>query len=1080
MTIVTIGLLGPVAVDTGDGMQTVPGARARRLLAALAVEPGALRSSRALIETVWDDAPPQSPQAALHTQVSRLRQALPDGALLAEPSGYRLLADAVTTDLARADDLLDAGTPAALDEAIGMWRGTPGDDLAGPLADAVRSRADDLRRRIDFRRAQVALDDSDADTARRLAAALCAADPLDEPAHLLHMQALAAAGRTGDALAVFARIRRALSAELGADPGAELDELHRILLRSSGPVPTAAPAPPPLRQARAVGLRAEPNPLLGRDDEMDDIVTALGSSRVVTVTGPGGAGKTRVAQAVARTVHSAGRDVFVVELASVRSDEDVVAAIAGGVGVGENDVVATNRGRLPVGDLATRVADALGGRSVLLVLDNCEQIVDGAARAVADLIAAAADVTVLATSRSPLMIAGEVTHRLRPLAIEETTATSSPAVDLFVARATAVRPDVTIDRARIADLCARLDGLPLAIELAAARARSMSVADIADLLTRRLTTGRLAVFRTGDRTAPQRHRTLEAVIGWSWDLLDDDARSLMRTMCRFPSGFTADAAHAVMGDVTGADSVLVDDALEALVAQSLVGVDEADGQTRYRMLEMVREFGDERLSETGDALRVDAAMVRWAERFAGDTRELFDSGDNRCAAAGVTAESGNLVWILRRCVDDDPDARPDGAVDGLLAIFPVLAASWVARGLHAEVRAFAPRVVANPPPPGLDDEATREKWLAALLMATGHLLMIRPDLRAVARGMTALRAAHRPSETLTRPADFAAALMLSRRRYAGLRLITRGVRADDPEVRTIALSLRSNVAENLADLDRALQDSLAAQALAASRGNSWILAMGSTEIAGIHGQSGRYAEAATVYRASVAGLEDLGALDESRQVRCYLVATLAGLGRIDEAAAEFDTVSGGWKPGDPIPTGSPETVGLMLVVAAELAWQRGEPETAAELGLAVARFVVGEHLLSSDPSYLLTLSAAIALAATCGRPAEALVFAGALAGMVGGHHPGGVADLPQYGAAAIAVGAARCARQAGDPVGRRLLAHGIRIGGRRDHPVLLRIVDDPATAAGVDASTWDATLADATRMPRRDTGRDILALLQER
>ncbi|MEH3155724.1 MAG: BTAD domain-containing putative transcriptional regulator [Gordonia paraffinivorans] len=1079
MTTVIIGLLGPVAVDVGSGMQAVPGARARRLLAALAVDPGALRSSRALIETVWDDAPPQSPQAALHTQVSRLRQALPDGVLIAEPSGYRLLADAVTTDLARAGDLLDAGTPAALDEAMGMWRGTPGDDLAGPLADTVRSRADDLRRRIDFRRAQVALHDGDADTARRLAAALCAADPLDEPAHLLHMQALAAAGRTGDALAVFARIRRALSSELGVDPGTELDDLHRALLRSPEPAPTSTPTPP--RQARAVGLRAEPNPLLGRDDEIDDLVAALERSRVVTVTGPGGAGKTRVAQAVARTVHATGRDVFVVELASVRSDEDVVAAIAAGLGVGENDVVATNRGRLPVGDLAARVADAVAGRSVLLVLDNCEQIVDGAARAVADLIAAADDVTVLATSRSPLMIAGEVTHRLLPLAIEETAVSSSPAVDLFVARATAVRPDVVIDRRRIADLCARLDGLPLAIELAAARARSMSVADIADLLTRRLTTGRLSVFRSGDRTAPQRHQTLEAVIGWSWDLLDDDARSLLRTMCRFPSGFTADAAHHVMAEVGGADPVVVDDALESLVAQSLLGVDEADGRTRHRMLEMVREFGAERLAETPDAPRVDAAMAHWAAGVAETARDLFDAGDNRESAAMVTAESGNLVWILRRCLDPGPDGRPADAVDGVLAIFPVLAASWVARGLHAEVRAFAPRVVATLASPSApEDERTREKRLAALLMATGHLMMIRPDMRAVARGMGALRTHHRPCETLTRPADFAAALMLSRRPYAGLRLIARGTRADDPEVRTIALSLRSNVAENLSDLDSALRDSLAAQALAASRGNGWMLAMGATEIAGIHGQSGRYEQAAETYRASIGGLEELGALDEARQVRCYLVAVLAGLGRLDEAAAEFDTVSGGWKPGDPIPAGAPETIGLMLVVAAELAWQRGGSDAAADVAVMTARFVVGQHADSADPSYLLTLSAAIALASTCGRPDEALVYAGTLAGMVGGHHPGGVADLPQYGAAAIAVGAARCARDPGDPTGRRLLAYGIRIGGRRDHPVLLRIVDDAASVAGVDASTWDAALADATRMPRRDIGRDILALLQER
>ncbi|GAA2064209.1 BTAD domain-containing putative transcriptional regulator [Williamsia deligens] len=1083
MSIVTVGLLGPIAVDTGAGMTVVPGARARRLLAALALDPGALRSSRALIDAVWGDDPPRSPQAALHTQVSRLRQNLPDGVLIAEPSGYRLQGTAVTTDVLRARDLLDVATPKALDEAVSLWRGTPGDDLDGDLADSVRSLADDLRRRLDARRAQVALDDGDAETARRIAAALCAADPLDEPAHLLHMRALAAAGRTGDALSVFARIRRALSEELGADPGAELAALHQSLLQ--GPTASASDEPSgqprrPVPAARSIGLRAEPNPLLGRDDEIDTLRTALDVHRVVTVLGPGGAGKTRIAQAVARSVHADGREVDVIELASVRSDDDVLAAIASTLGVGENDVVATNRGRIPVGDLAARLADELAGRGALLVLDNCEQIVDGAARVVADLIAAVADLTVLTTSRSPLMIAGESTHRLRPLTIEETAVASSPAVDLFVARASAVRPDIVIDRAQVAELCAGLDGLPLAIELAAARARTLSVADIADLLSRRLASGRLSLLRSGDRTAPQRHRTLQAVIEWSWDLLDDDARALMRAVCRFPSGFSGDAARSVTSDVTGG-AVAVDDALETVVNQSLLGVDEVDGHIRYRMLEMVREFGEEQLVAVGDGAAVDAAMVRWAIRGADEIYVRYDGGDDRGSLEEIAREGGNLVWILRRCLDPDAASRPVGALDAVVAVFPVVAASWVARGLHAEVRAFAPRVVSvlrTPPTTGPFDESVRERWLAALLMATGHLLMIRPDLRATARGMAAVRAAHRPSETMRRRADFAAAIMLGRSRLGALRTIVRGSTAQDQQVRAIALSLRSNVAENFGDLDAALRDSLAAQEIAATRGDSWILTMGATEIAGIHGQSGRYGQAVDCYRNALDGLASMGAVEESLQVRCYLAAALAGLGRLDEATAEYDQTSGGWKPGDPLPTGAPESVALMLIVAAELAWQRGDLSVAAEIALMTLRFVVGEHTeTTADPSFLLTISAGMAVAASCGRAPEALAFVSALATMIGAHHPGGFEDLPQCGAAATAVGAALCAVRPGDPVGAHLLAAGIRVRGRRDHPALLRVVDDARGVSGLGEEEWADVTRAVGRTPRRRAALDIIATL---
>ncbi|GGF22654.1 BTAD domain-containing putative transcriptional regulator [Williamsia phyllosphaerae] len=1075
---VTIGLLGPVAIDTGGGMVEIAGTRARRLLAALTLQPGIVRSASVLIDLVWSDAQPKSPQSALHTQISRLRHALPEGMIAAGSAGYRLDLTGHTVDVDRARNLIDDGTAGSLDDAARLWRGVPGDDLGDDdLAAEVRAVGDDLRRRLDERRCRVALASGDHETARRVAQSLCDHDPLDEPAHLLLMRALQAAGRPNDALAVHARLRRTLSSELGVDPGAEIEALHRALLAADAPVaPAEVLLPAPSRRGRAVGLRAEPNELLGRDTDIDEVLVALGQNRVVTITGPGGAGKTRMVHAVGRRLAAAARTLYVVELASVRNDADVVAAIAATLGVGESELTPSGQPRIPVGDLDDRLADTLAGRNAVLALDNCEQIIEGSARAVAELIAAVDDVTVLTTSRAPLMVAGEVIHRLAPL---PTDVADSPAVELFVTRARSVRPDAVIDPAVVADLCRDLDGLPLAIELAAARVRTLSVPDIAQLLSEHLARGRLALLRTGDRTAPQRHRTLHAVIEWSWDLLDDDARRALVRLCRFPGGFTVAAAGEV---VAGAGHhALVDDLLEQLVNQSLLTVTEVDGRIRYRMLEMVREFGEEQLVASGEADEVDAAMIRWAIGWAGDVRALYDGGEQAAAMARVIADNDNIVWILRRCTEIDPADRPADAVSAVVATFPVMTSSWVARGLHVEIRNWAPRILGllGRPPRDLPDDV-RELWQVALLMVAGHLVMIRPDIRLSARAMTALRAVYHPSEVMTRPADFASGILLSRSTFAGLRILARGARSPVVLVRAIALSVRSNARENVGDLDGALRDSLQAQSLAVYRGDLWITATGSMEIGNIHGQCARYAEAVESYRKAAALLAELGAVDEVTQVRIYLACSHVGVGEIDRARAIVADMSDGWTPDQPVPPGSTEAVGSLLMAHAEVSFAEGDVAGAGALAATVLHHVLGDSATASpDPSTLLVISSAVAMAASTGRTDVACERLPMLIEFVAAQfEPPGYRDIPQTGACAVAFATALAAHDPGSVAAARLHALGVRARARRDYPILNRSITTARARSGLSDEVVDGIDDEIGRMSRRRAAENILPTMR--
>ncbi|MFT4201365.1 ATP-binding protein, partial [Gordonia sp. (in: high G+C Gram-positive bacteria)] len=914
-----------------------------------------------------------------------------------------------------------------------------------------------------------ALRDGDFAGARALAEERCAADPLDEPAHVLLMKALAGEGRRSDALAVFARLRRRLAADLGVSPGGEATAVHAELLADDD-----TRAPTPRRRGRTVGLRADPTPLIGREEDLAALLAASDAHRVVTVLGPGGVGKTRMANTVGNVLAERGLPVFFVPLASVRDNDDVVAALAQALDVGETDMTTPGRPRLQAGDLADRLADAVRGRESVLILDNCEQVVDACARIVDDLIATEPQLRVLTTSRAPLQIAAEQVY---PLPVLDVDGTDASAVELFTVRARAVRPDVDLPADTVVDLCRHLDGLPLAIELAAARTRTLSVDEIAQRLAERFD-----LLRSADRTAPDRHRTLRAVIGWSWDLLDEDARDALRRLCRFPAGFSADAAARVLSAPVGDPGV--DDVLDALVNQSLLGVADAAGHTRYRMLEMVREFGEEQLDDA-TGVPVDAAMAAWARRFATDIRRRGESGTDRALINDVAIEVENLIWVLRRALADrtgvDGKATPESATT-IVTVFPLIAAFWGMRGMHAEIHAWAQRILdALPPPPVDPDEQTRELWQATLLGIIGQSLGVR-DLRGVGRGRAALRRLYRRDLRLQLPLELLGSLAVTRSIPDGVRTVVRAAESDNPEVRQLALALRHNLRENAGNLTGAMNDAEALRGYM-NPDDPFLSSMISVSTASVYSQQGRWEEAVGFYRTGASNLASIGADDDEQQARGFLVGSLIAMGRYDEADRELAILADGWRPGDPVPQGNPEAIAGMMLAFAELAAARGEPSL--EMYEQAGRLLVDGHPMAArDPGALMVLSVIVAGLALGGswRSARTVVSA-VLEGMTQMFTPRGWHDVPQAATMALATGLVL----SGDPDvddgqtrldGAELMLLADRLGARRDYRSLNEVRDDMRAHSPVTDAQWEELADRVASMSRRDAIDEFFRLVQ--
>ena len=571
----------PTALTLLDGVswrgQPVPGDRVAALLAALAARPEGLTDGR-LIDLIWADDEPANPTKALQVLVSRIRTALGPDCVVRYDGGYRLAVppDDVDALLLRrlcreAGAALDAGDAA---RAVDLAEQAAALDVSeatsdrGPLAELRLDAAHDRRRVGRVLGLALAAAGRDQDALAHLEPAHAAAVH-DVPVTAALLRSVAATAGPAAALERYEEYRADLADRLGVDPDPSLQRLHRELLAADSPVRD--------------GVHFEPDTLLGREGDLDELRAAVRRSRLVSVVGPGGLGKTRVAHVLAR--EATQPRVYFVELVGVTSGDDVLAEVGAALGV--RGSVTGRRTLTPaqLSDVRSRIAAELDTAPTLLVLDNCEHVLESVASLVALLLVTTRDLHVLTTSRAPLGLSAEQVVTLRQLAPDDASA-------LFVQRARAARADVDLPADAVADVVARLDGLPLAIELAAARMRTMSVEEV-----RRRLDDLFDLLRTRDRSAPERHRTLAAVIEWSWDLLDPGAQEAMARLSVFHDGFTRDTAVAVLG-AGGADLV------ETLAEQSLVTVGEVDGSTRFRMLETVREFAADRLNVAG--LRPDA------------------------------------------------------------------------------------------------------------------------------------------------------------------------------------------------------------------------------------------------------------------------------------------------------------------------------------------------------------------------------------------------------------------------------------------------------------------------------------------
>ncbi|CAM5284620.1 hypothetical protein SNARM312S_02974 [Streptomyces narbonensis] len=644
------------AVGTGGAVG--PGGAGR-------VGPSRAMSVGALIDQVWADDDPAAGldrTAALQALVGRLRRALGHEAVLSGPGGYLLAADPDTVDLHRFERLAAEGAAALadgdavraaalLDQALGLWRGPALADLPGREADplVVRLEQRHARARRDRYAADLAL--GRAQDVLAPLAALAAGHPLDEPVQALRIRALRAAGRPAEALAAYEEVRTGLADRLGTDPGPELRALHTELLGAPARVPV--PGHPSDRSGR---LPARLTSFIGRDGELGALAAGWADRRLVTLTGPGGVGKTRLALEAAETYE--GGPVHVAELASVREESSVAAAVLSALGARETQLwngpaVAEAAG--PKGVLA-HLVEYCAGRRMLLVLDNCEHVIAAAAELAETLLTRCPGVTVLATSREPLGVPGEVLRPLGPLPAEM-------ALRLLGERGAAARPGFRVgdDAGAAEEVCRRLDGLPLAIELAAARLRMLSVRQIADRLD-----DRFRLLTSGARTVLPRQQTLRAVVDWSWELLDGPERAVLRRLAVFTGGCDLAAAETVCADeaqVAGADTDAgtgtgtgastgadVLGVLAALVDKSLVVSAPGDTGMRYRLLETVAEYAAERLDEAGERAVTERRHLTYYRELARRTDPELRGSGQVAAISRLEREHGNLRAALRTAV----------------------------------------------------------------------------------------------------------------------------------------------------------------------------------------------------------------------------------------------------------------------------------------------------------------------------------------------------------------------------------------------------------------------------------------------
>jgi predicted ATPase len=865
--------------------------RLRDLLALLAGDLRTGCSTARLVDGLWPDQQPENPAKAVQVLVSRARAQLGPDVIVNTPTGYRLAlredqvdAAAVLRSASASARHARAGDHAAAlahaEAGLALWQGAAGGDTAfdDPVAALRAERASTYRSLLRARALALARLGRHAEAAEALAE-LAAERPRDEEVLVELLRSEAATVGPSAALARYEAYRRSLRDELGTDPGPALQAVHRQLLQGTAP-------------AVRHGVTHEPNPLLGRDDDIAAVAGLLRSSRVTSIVGPGGLGKTRLANVVSRQAEQ--RVVHLVALAGIAGDDQVAGEVASVLGAGESARTPVGQRAVPT-DLLTGIVNALGPGPAVLVLDNCEHVLRGAAELVHALVSKTQDLRVLTTSRAPLGLSSESVYLLPPLRLPTS-------MELFEQRARAARPGIDLPADAVEEVCRQLDGLPLAVELAAARVRVMSVAEI----TRRLE-DRFGLLRGGPRDAPERHQTLQAVVDWSWNLLEPAGQAAMRALSVFPGGFTTDAARHVLGG----DAVDVQEVLERLVDQSLLQVADTPTGARFRMLETVREFATARREAAGETDQVVGGFLAWARDFGVAHHDAPFGPDPYAPLERMRAEQDNLVQALRYGL-----ARADGAT--VAATSAVLVGLWTVESSFQPLMRLAQetaRLLSHfRPGPDLV-EVTR----TSLALFTSYTFLLEGP-RAV-RSLPALRRLPpAPPDTLAR----AAAVVLgaaSEDRSALYELCD----SDEPLVAGAANAVVSYLWENQGDLESALKAARRTLEGFQQRTLPYLQASAHARISELCLQVERGEEARRHLLAVLPVLERLGNWSGLVGIKWWLMLASLQVGDVDEAEHWLEQTA---------PPRADEPIGTLtygLGVRAEILLARGEVDAGLRL-----------------------------------------------------------------------------------------------------------------------------------------------------
>ncbi|SCL32980.1 Predicted ATPase [Micromonospora rhizosphaerae] len=981
--------------------QEITGPQLRGLLALLADHLVSGCGTTRLIDALWPDRQPQHPSKALQILVSRARADL--GAHLIEKtaSGYRLNlteeqvdATAVRVHADAAERHARAGEDlAALAEAeagLALWAAPPTDGTFAddPLA-VLRAARVPIYRSLERSRALALSRLGRHAEARPALDTLAARRPEDEEILAALLRSEAATTGTPAALRRYEDFRRRLRDDLGSDPGPTLRQIHRELIGGEAHVTRH-------------NVPHEPNMLLGRDDDIAAVTALLRTARVTSIVGPGGLGKTRLAYAVARRAEQPV--VYVVPLAGVTADHEVAAEVASALGVGESRQPPVGPRTVAPGAVSA-IAAALGPGPGLLVLDNCEQVVQGVADLVNALVSMTRDLRVLTTSRTPLGLSSESVHPLPELALPA-------AVELFTQRARAARPGAALPADAVADLCRHLDGLPLAVELAAARVRVMTVPEI----TRRLD-DRFALLRGGARDAPQRHHTLHAVVDWSWALLRPSGQAAMRALSIFPGGFDAAAARRLLGH----DDVLT--VLEHLVDQSLLKVEDTPAGVRFRMLETVREFAAARRDEADETEQVISDFLGWARDFGVSHHESLLGAAAFTAAELIRTEQDNLVLALRYGL-----ARCDGGT--VAATSAVLAGLWTLDANYPRMLTLTDETAPvlshfRPEPPFL--EVTR----TTSVLAVAHTFMMLGP-RATRALVTLRRLPPPPPGTLI--GALATVLCAVPEMAVDPAALLRFCDHPEPLVAGVGNCLASYVFEQSGQPEHALAAARRMLGALADRPVPWIRVLAHSRVGELCMQAELGEEARGNLTAALNLLTESGPWLDVLQIRWALVLVNLQLGAVDEAErwlalATYDRADDAYRMRS-FETG----------VRAEVALARGD----VEAGLRLWRAAVDQLATpldplvwaqpDGDPPWILEVRAAavVAHARRGGLDAvEKLVddLSGKLAALLArplDNPPAFLAQLPICGAMLLALAMVDLER--GDRTGdEQLLASGARL-----------------------------------------------------